>query len=68
MCPTVILERKSALYLQGGAEALQQDGMSDKEVDEMDKDPKLKLIGRYMNTLDYEAAYENAKFTVYRVQ
>lgn len=66
--PTVILERRTNLYLLGGVEALRRDGMEEKSINKMDQDKKLKLIGAYLNGLNYELAYENAKFTVYRVR
>ncbi len=66
--PTVILERRTNLYLLGGVEALRRDGMDEKSINKMDQDKKLKLIGAYLDGLNYELAYENAKFTVYRVR
>lgn len=67
-CPTVILERNSVLYLQGGIEALLENGMEERAAIKMDSDRKLKLIGAYMEELNYELTYENAKFMLYQAK
>lgn len=67
-CPVVLLERNTGLYLQGGIGAVLENGVGEKAAAKMDADRKLKLLGAYMDELNYELTYENAKFMLYQVR
>ncbi|MCM1101344.1 MAG: hypothetical protein NC079_06100 [Clostridium sp.] len=65
VCPVVILENKSRLYLQGGVELLLENGVSQMEIDKM-YTVKLDLLADFMEKFNYDLTYENGKFALYQ--
>lgn len=63
--PVVLLEKKYAVYLEAGESALQALQPTEKERSLIVDNPKLLLIGRFMETYGYEKTFENEKFVIY---
>lgn len=66
-CPVIILERKCGLYLEGGTDRLIESGISQSEAERIENDRKLKLMGEFMDELNYDLTYSGDKFMLYRV-
>lgn len=66
--PLVILDRKFALYRQGGEAALEQAGYPASEIDKVKADTKQELLWTYMEKWEYEETYSNSKFVLYRTE
>lgn len=63
--PVVLLEKKYAVYLEAGESALEDLQPTDKERSLIVDNPKLLLIGRFMEDYGYEKTFENEKFVIY---
>ena len=63
--PVIILERKYALYLSGGAKALLEDGYSEEDVEKVETDEKFKMIVDFMDKYSYELGSQNWKYSIY---
>lgn len=63
--PVVLLEKKYAVYLEEGEAALEALQPTEKERGYIVDNPKLKLIGEFMNAYGYEKTFENEKFVIY---
>lgn len=66
--PVIILEKKYALYRDGGAEALTEAGYTASEAEAMTWDTKQELLWNYMDQWGYEESYSNQKFVLYRTE
>lgn len=66
--PVIILDRKFALYLQGGETALEQAGYTASEIDRVKWDTKQELLWEYMEKWEYGETYSNTKFVLYRTE
>lgn len=66
--PVIILENNYDIYLNGGKEALEAADVSEKEIAEIvaGSHEKLQLLGEFMRENNYELAFRNEKFAVYR--
>lgn len=65
--PVIILEVKSAVWKEGGTEALLQYGLSEQAAESYEVDKKFQLLLKYMEEKGYEQTFCNEKFAVYRV-
>ena len=63
--PVVLLEKKYAVYLEAGESALEALQPTDKERSLIVDNPKLMLIGKFMEEYGYEKTFENEKFVIY---
>lgn len=63
--PVVLLEKKYAVYLEAGESALEALQPTEKERGYIVDNPKLALIGEFMDTYGYEKTFENEKFVIY---
>ena len=63
--PVVLLEKKYAVYLEGGEAALMRMEPTEKEQGWIVDNPKLLLIGKFMEDYGYEKTFENEKFVIY---
>lgn len=63
--PVVLLEKKYAVYLEEGEAALMRMQPTEKEQGWIVDNPKLLLIGKFMDTYGYEKTFENEKFVIY---
>ena len=63
--PVVLLEKKYAVYLENGESALEALQPTPKERDLIVNNPKLLLIGQFMDTYGYEKTFENEKFVIF---
>lgn len=63
--PVVLLEKKYAVYLEGGEAALMRMEPTEKEQGWIVDNPKLLLIGKFMEDYAYEKTFENEKFVIY---
>ena len=63
--PVVLLEKKYAVYLEAGESALEALQPTEKERGLIVDNPKLLLIGKFMEDYGYEKTFENEKFVIY---
>ena len=63
--PVVLLEKKYAVYLEEGEAALKAMQPTEKEWEYIVDNPKLTLIGKFMEDYGYEKTFENEKFVIY---
>lgn len=63
--PVVLLEKKYAVYLEAGEAALMRMEPTEKEQGWIVDNPKLLLIGKFMEDYGYEKTFENEKFVIY---
>lgn len=63
--PVVLLEKKYAVYLDAGESALEALQPTEKERSLIVDNPKLLLIGKFMEDYEYEKTFENEKFVIY---
>ena len=63
--PVVLLEKKYAVYLEEGEEALMLLQPTEREQEWILDNPKLLLIGEFMEAYGYEKTFENEKFVIY---
>lgn len=63
--PVVLLEKKYAVYLEEGKEALMFLQPTEREQEWIVDNPKLLLIGDFMDAYGYEKTFENEKFVIY---
>lgn len=63
--PVVLLEKKYAVYLEKGEAALKAMQPTEKEWEYIVDNPKLMLIGKFMEDHGYEKTFENEKFVIY---
>ncbi len=63
--PVVLLEKKYAVYLEEGEAALEALHPTEKERGYIVDNPKLTLIGKFMEDYGYEKTFENEKFVIY---
>ncbi len=63
--PVVLLEKKYAVYLEEGEAALEALQPTEKERGYIVDNPKLRLIGEFMDAYGYEKTFENEKFVIY---
>ena len=63
--PVVLLEKKYAVYLEKGEAALKTMQPTEKEWEYIVDNPKLMLIGKFMEDHGYEKTFENEKFVIY---
>lgn len=63
--PVVLLEKKYAVYLEAGESALEVLQPTEKERGYIVDNPKLTLIGKFMEDYGYEKTFENEKFVIY---
>ena len=63
--PVVLLEKKYAVYLEAGESALEALQPTDKERSLIVDNPKLLLIGKFMEDYGYEKTFENEKIVIY---
>ena len=63
--PVVLLEKKYAVYLEAGENALEALQPTEKERSLIVDNPKLLLIGKFMEDYGYEKTFENEKFVIY---
>lgn len=63
--PVVLLEKKYAVYLEAGESALEALQPTEKERSLIVDNPKLLLIGKFMEDYGYEKTFENEKFVIY---
>lgn len=63
--PVVLLEKKYAVYLEEGEAALMRMEPTEKEQGWIVDNPKLLLIGKFMEDYGYEKTFENEKFVIY---
>ena len=63
--PVVLLEKKYAIYLEEGEAALKAMQPTEKEWEYIVDNPKLTLIGKFMEDYGYEKTFENEKFVIY---
>lgn len=63
--PVVLLEKKYAVYLEAGENALEALQPTEKERGLIVDNPKLLLIGKFMEDYGYEKTFENEKFVIY---
>lgn len=63
--PVVLLEKKYAIYLEEGEAALKAMQPTEKEWEYIVENPKLMLIGKFMEDYGYEKTFENEKFVIY---
>lgn len=63
--PVVLLEKKYAVYLEEGKEALMFLQPTEREQEWIVDNPKLLLIGEFMDAYGYEKTFENEKFVIY---
>lgn len=63
--PVVLLEKKYAVYLEAGESALEALQPTEKEHSLIVDNPKLLLIGKFMEDYEYEKTFENEKFVIY---
>ena len=63
--PVVLLEKKYAVYLEKGEAALKAMQPTEKEWEYIVDNPKLMLIGKFMEDYGYEKTFENEKFVIY---
>ena len=63
--PVVLLEKKYAIYLEEGEAALKAMQPTEKEWEYIVENPKLMLIGKFMEDHGYEKTFENEKFVIY---
>ncbi len=66
--PVVILERKFALYISEGEEALYEAEYPQSEIDKVLNDNKIYLIVEYMEKYGYTETYSNNKFVLYETE
>ena len=64
--PVIILENRCVEYLTGGREALEALQVEKREIDSFVSDKKLSLLEVFMLKNNYELAFRNDKFAVYR--
>lgn len=64
--PVVLLEKKYAIYLEEGEAALKAMQPTEKEWEYIVENPKLMLIGKFMEDYGYEKTFENEKFVIYK--
>lgn len=64
--PVIIVEGEYAVWLMGGADALEESGVSDRRADDLSQDQKWTLLIRFMEEQGYEQDFYNGKFAVYR--
>lgn len=64
--PVVLLENASALYADGGRQALYEAGMSESVVESVAGDIKLQLILNFMEQKGYRQTFRNEKFAIYQ--
>ena len=63
--PVMLLEKKYAVYLEEGEAALEVLEPTEKERGYIVDNPKLLLIGKFMEDYGYEKTFENEKFVIY---
>ena len=63
--PVVLLEKKYAVYLEKGEAALKVMQPTEKEWEYIVDNPKLMLIGKFMEDHGYEKTFENEKFVIF---
>ena len=63
--PVVIVEQKYVRFLDGGRNALEQDGVGETEIQKIEKDEKWPLLLEYLENNNYERTFSNDKFTVW---
>ena len=63
--PVVLLEKKYAVYLEAGENALEALQPTEKERSLIVDNPKLLLIGKFMEDYGYEKTFENEKFVIF---
>lgn len=63
--PVILLEKKYAVYLEAGENALEALQPTEKERSLIVDNPKLLLIGKFMEDYGYEKTFENEKFVIY---
>ena len=66
--PVVILEKKFAIYLLQGEEALRDMSYPQSEIEKVLADNKIYLIVEYMEKYGYEETYSNSKFVLYEAE
>lgn len=64
--PVVLLENASALYAEGGGQALTAAGLDESVAGALAGDEKLRLILSFMEQNGYEQTFRNEKFAVYQ--
>lgn len=65
--PILILNREQGIYLQGGAQALEKQGLSVEEAQRYGADGKLQLLKAFADGYAYEMAFENDKLVLFQV-
>lgn len=63
--PVVLLEKRYALYLSGGEEALREAGYSESDIAYVSADEKFRMLTQYMEKASYDNCFENGKFGLY---
>ena len=63
--PVVLLEKKYAVYLEAGENALEALQPTEKERSLIVDNAKLLLIGEFMDAYGYEKTFENEKFVIF---
>lgn len=63
--PVVILEDTYASYLEGGAEALEEQGVPDQNIQMIREDPKWGLLMDFLDEYGYGQTFRNEKFGIW---
>ena len=63
--PVILLEKKYAVYLEAGEDALEALQPTERERSLIVDNAKLLLIGKFMEDYGYEKTFENEKFVIY---
>ena len=63
--PVVLLEKKYAVYLEAGEDALEALQPTERERSLIVDNAKLLLIGKFMEDYGYEKTFENEKFVIF---
>lgn len=66
--PVVLLENASALYAEGGRQALAEAGMNESAAEAVAEDKKLQLILNFMEQHGYVQTFRNEKFSIYQCE
>ena len=63
--PVILLEKKYAVYLEAGEDALEALQPTERERSLIVDNAKLLLIGEFMDAYGYEKTFENEKFVIF---
>ena len=63
--PVILLEKKYAVYLEAGEDALEALQPTERERSLIVDNAKLLLIGEFMDAYGYEKPFENEKFVIF---